>query len=188
MTLRYDFDIFDVVPPELDSDPDLQAFLIRNGLQSRQEAQQIALFRSEDTAEALRKAPAALRNYLVEAGFGLNTYDSGAPSGRYPAKDEDARLALIARLTESASRFDLSDDDVHEREFSLADFLTHLVEASPIDWPEERMRAVDAISVTVPKSTSLIATAASLALSGVTAGLARGMPLLGQLRRTVSST
>lgn len=188
MTLTYDFDIFDVVPPDVDADPELQAFLIRNGLQKQLDTQQIALFRSEDTAEALRKAPAPLRNYLIESGFGLNTYDSGAPYGRYPARDEEARLALIARLTENAPRFDLSEADAAAGGFSLSDFLAHLAEAAPIDWPSSHGRGgLDAISDPVPKTQSLISMAANAALAGVSARLARGVPLWGQLRRAASS-
>ncbi|NEX47375.1 hypothetical protein [Pseudotabrizicola algicola] len=139
MALAYDFDIFEVIPDAGTSDPELDGFLTAAGFVSKTEAATVALFRDPRTAEALRRAPPALREYFVASGFGFNTYDSGAPAGRYPAKDEAARLAVIFRLTENASRHALPrPDDAPEggEVFRLGAFLAELDRAQPIDMPE----------------------------------------------------
>lgn len=136
MVLAYDFDIFEVIPDSGPSDPGLDGFLTAAGFVSQADGATVALFRDPRTAEALRRAPPALRDYFVASGFGFNTYDSGAPPGFYPAKDESARLAIILRLTENASRHALQRfDDAPEggEVFRLGAFLSELDRAQPID-------------------------------------------------------
>lgn len=139
MSLTYDFDIFDVIPDAAASGSQLDNFLSDIGFRPKQENATVALFRDVRTAEALRNAPPALRDYFVACGFGLNTYMSGAPSGCYPAKDEAARLALILRLAQNASRFDLPPPE-HNAEggdvFRLGAFLEALECATPVDIPD----------------------------------------------------
>ncbi|MFN4130758.1 MAG: hypothetical protein ACK4GC_13235 [Paracoccaceae bacterium] len=139
MALAYDFDIFEVIPNSGLSDPELDGFLSGVGLRPQSDSATVALFRDLRTAEALRRAPPALRAYFVASGFGFNTYDSGAPAGRYPAKDEAARLALIYRLTENARRHALPrPDDAPEGGdvFRLGAFLAELDRSEPINMSE----------------------------------------------------
>ncbi|MFN4154536.1 MAG: hypothetical protein ACK4HF_07770 [Paracoccaceae bacterium] len=141
MALVYDFDIFEVIPEFGSPDPKLDAFLADIGFGPGRSATTVALFRDPRTADALRKAPTGLRNYFLDSGFGLNTYASGAPSGRYPARDEAARLDLIRRLTENAPAYSLPrPDDCAESGdiFRLGEFLAELDRSEPIVMPKER--------------------------------------------------
>ncbi len=191
MKLRYDFDIFDVSPPEEGGDPELMGFFVRAGLGGGAGTSQVALFRDEETARALREAPRAMRAYFLESGFGLNTYRSGAPVDHYPATDEAARLRVIERLTANAGLFALPGAEQTPPDgFSLSDFIAHLAIAAPIDMPAPAQASTptfDAISAPLPKNRGEAPTArASAALNqiaGVTGRLLRQMPRLGQLRR-----
>ncbi|MFN3844764.1 MAG: hypothetical protein ACK4RZ_02945 [Paracoccaceae bacterium] len=141
MTLAYDFDILDVIPEDDASDPQLDVFLKEIGFKPNTDPGSVALFRDPQTAEALRNASPALRNYFLASGFGFNTYQSGAPAGRYPAKDEAARMSIICRLTENAARFALSqpEDGLDNRDrFCLDDFLAELARSEPFDGPSDR--------------------------------------------------
>ncbi|MDR7123873.1 hypothetical protein [Pseudotabrizicola sp. 4114] len=135
MALAYDFDIFDVIPDSGSTDPQLDGFLSRAGFAPGRDLATVALFRDPLTAQALRDAPPGLRDYFLASGFGLNTYASGAPPGRYPARDEAARLALIQRLADNAPHHTLprSEDSVEGGDvFRLEAFLAALDECEPI--------------------------------------------------------
>lgn len=196
MALSYDFDIFDVIPADSGDDPDLQALLARLGRTSPlQDGVQdsIALFRNEATAEALRRAPAPLKEYFLAAGFGLNTYDSGAPSGRYPARDEEARLALIHRLTALAPNYPLSEPPAEEGAFSLADFLHQLTQAEPVALEDAVMPHKAVAGSLAPVSESdgrsrRLSLPAFGALAGMTGRVLRGVPRLAHLRRQAASS
>ncbi len=144
MTLNYDFDIFDLVPKGLGQDPETTGFLRRLGLLARKGTgasnmadigpNQVALFRELQTADALRAAPKGLRDYFLTAGFGLNTYCSGAPRHHYPATDENARLEIIERLTVLAPSHTLPEPGDYPEGgavFRLGAFLADLGEARP---------------------------------------------------------
>lgn len=188
MALNYDFDMFDVVPSDVSDDPELQQFLNDAGFDMAPEMGQIALFREIRTADALRNAPEPIRAFFLESGFGLNTYDSGAPCGRYPAKDEEARLDLIRRLTENAVNFPLANAETGGADFCLSDFLDQLGKSSPIDFPAGDNGAVDAISPAIPKNQ-----VEGLAASGrghfmsLTSRLVKAMPRLRPFRRSTAT-
>lgn len=145
MGLQYDFDIFDLNPSKGAQDDEIKGFLARLGLGSgklhagrgpHSEAgpNRIALFRDAQTADALRDASGALRDYFMAAGFGLNTYSSGAGRHLYPASDEDARLEIIQRLTDLAPAHHLpgpADYPEGGEVFRLGAFLADLAEARP---------------------------------------------------------
>lgn len=146
MALAYDFDIFEVIPNSESSDPQLDGFITHAGFRLHRDAATVALFREERTAAALRTASPDLRGYFLASGFGLNTYDSGAPRGHYPAKDEAARLELIQRLTENVRHHTLPrPDDCAEGGdvFRLGEFLAELDRSIPIDMAERPTRATD---------------------------------------------
>ncbi|MDO8883910.1 MAG: hypothetical protein U0934_11185 [Pseudotabrizicola sp.] len=139
MALAYDFDIFQIIPDTGSSDSELSGFLNAIGFSPPPEAATVALFRDPRTADALRRAPPGLRAYLLDSGFGLNTFDSGAPRGRYPARDEAARLDLIRRLTDNARSHDLPrpDDSAEGGDvFRLGEFLAELDKTAPIQMPD----------------------------------------------------
>lgn len=134
MALSYDFDMFDVFPTEGEDDPVLGKFMTEIGFRPDAATRKVALFRDARTADALRDAPEGLRNFFLASGFGLNTFQSGAPAGFYPEQDEEARLDVIRRLTENAEVFSLPrlDQATETSEFSLTAFLTALAAAQPM--------------------------------------------------------
>ena len=135
MALIYDFDIFEVIPDHGPRDPQLDGVLSRIGFKPSPDSATVALFRDPQTAEALRTAPPGLRDFFLQSGFGLNTYTSGVPRGRYPAKDEAARLAVIERLARNACRYALprpGDGAEAGNVFRLHEFLAALDQAEPI--------------------------------------------------------
>ncbi len=156
MTLSYDFDMFDVIPPEGEDDPALGHFMAEIGFCPDERARKVALFRDPRTADALRAAPDALRAFFLASGFGLNTYQSGAPAGRYPAQDEEARLDIIRRLTENAEVYSLPrlNQASEDQEFSLEEFLTALAAAQPLELTlNGAVLAVDTAELLAPEET-----------------------------------
>jgi len=156
MGLIYDFDIFDLTPQGPGPDPEVTGFMARLGLLARASRDgadppdpgsvRVALFRERATADALACAPDGLRDYFMAAGFGLNTYSSGAPRHCYPAADELARLEVIDRLAALAPRFALTAPEGHSEDghlFRLEAFLADLAETRPLDpEPEASPRRV----------------------------------------------
>jgi len=135
MGLNYDFDVFSVFPKAVFDDPKVGGMLAELGFQHQQRGNHVALFRDPRTVEALRRAPQAVQDYLRGAGFGMNTYDSGAPAGRYPAEDEPARVALIEKLAVELPRHSLpkaDDSQPDPREFNLPAFFEAVVLAEPL--------------------------------------------------------
>ena len=98
MPLRYDFDMFSAIDESIIDDPKYKDLFASAGIRSDMAANKVALFRDQKTVDALRAAPEPLRRYLLDCGFGLNRFDSGAPDGYYPAKDEAARLRVLDAL------------------------------------------------------------------------------------------
>lgn len=163
MALAYDFDIFRIIPDFGPSDAGLSGLLKDVAATAQQDSMTVALFRDARTAEALRRAPSSLRTYLLESGFGLNTYSSGAPAGHYPASDEAVRLDLIQRLADNARRFALpSPEDSAEGgdAFRLGAFLEALEQSQPIvmarqDPPEAQPNADQTAVQVTPRRRSL---------------------------------
>ncbi len=158
MSLTYDFDIFDVIPDQPSDESDGSTFMADIGFEPDARTTKVALFRDPRTALALRYAPEALRNYFIASGFGLNTFDSGAAANRYPLKDEDARLDIIARLTENAGHHTLprpGDYPEGGDVFRLGEFLAHLAEAQP-EMTDDEMTVIvpthDMVGTSVRKS------------------------------------
>ncbi|MEO1641083.1 MAG: hypothetical protein AAFU41_17740 [Pseudomonadota bacterium] len=132
MALRYDFDMFSIMP-ETVQDKFSSEFdkLGLTGMMSEQKA----MFRDPNTVEALRTADQVVQDYFLASGFGLNTYDSGAPAGRFPAKDEEARAEIIDNLTKNLQSHDLKGANFGG--FNFSDFLTSIGEANPITMPSK---------------------------------------------------
>lgn len=134
VTLNYDFDILDLHPDQKWGTASLDRLMAQAGFTADPRETRVALFRDPRTAKALAKAPVALRDYFLGSGFGLTSYHSGAADGRYPARDEKARLAIIARLTLNVGDYDLPSPDEYPEAgevFRLGDFLHHLSLAQP---------------------------------------------------------
>ncbi len=87
--MRYDFDIFPIIPDEarLAHQETYDALGIGHIT-----GKTFALFRDPETAYALKNADEAVRTVFEKAGFGMGVYDSGAPEGHYLATDKQERL------------------------------------------------------------------------------------------------
>lgn len=150
MDFKYDFDMFSIIPDEVRQE--FQGMLNEVGMGAAS-TEQIALFRDPDLVMALQDADEAVKQVFIDAGFGLNVYDSGAPEGRYPSHDEDARNACVRRLADKIAETEgLNDADWGG--FSLEDFLTYLTIARPIDNVE--MQSLQTSRVTHTKKRSLL--------------------------------
>ncbi len=124
MALRYDFDMVAMTPEGL---PDQFGDLALTGVG----AEKVAMFRDPNTVAALHKADPAVRTYFTESGFALAQFDSGAPAGRFPSRDEDARIAVIDRLTANLETHDLADAAWGGFDFDA--FMDALSEAEPVE-------------------------------------------------------
>ena len=123
MALQYDFDMVAITPKGL---PDKFGDLAVTGVA----AEKVAMFRNPETVAAIAQADQAVRTFLTESGFALQQFDSGAPPGRFPMQDEEARIALIERLSNNLHTHDLSDADWGQ--FDFGDFMDALSSAEPI--------------------------------------------------------
>ena len=129
MSFKYDFDMFSVVPEEMKQE--FQNAFDELGMGGKT-TEQVALFRDPALAVALQNADDEVRQLFLNAGFGLNVYDSGAPDGCYLAKDEAGRSACISRFAQSI----VNERDVLSRNwngFDIEAFLDHVTQARPIE-------------------------------------------------------
>lgn len=129
MGFKYDFDMFSIMPDEVRAE--FKDMLDEVGM-GEVTSKQIAQFRDPATAEALQNAAPQVKELFLSAGFGLNTYHSGAPEGRYPGIDEQARNACLRRLAEGIA----ASEGLNEADwggFNIDDFMDHLTDARPID-------------------------------------------------------
>lgn len=141
MQLSYDFDMFCVIPQALFDDPKVGPRLRSSGLRPDHRENRVALFRDPATAAAFRRAPQHVQDYLRAAGFGTTTYASGAPPGRYPARDEMARMAVLCALRRLAPRFPLPEASAPRAapgEFEVREFLMAALDARPYEMAADR--------------------------------------------------
>ena len=124
MALRYDFDMVTMTPEGL---PDQFGDLVLTGVG----AEQVAMFRDPNTVAALKQADSAVRSYFTDSGFALKQFDSGAPPGRFPERDEEARIAVIDRLTANLETHDLANAAWGEFDFDA--FMDALATAQPVE-------------------------------------------------------
>lgn len=129
MGFKYDFDMFSVIPEEVRQE--FQGFLNDVGM-GASVGQQVALFRDPALVEALSSADEKVKNLFLDAGFGLNVYDSGAPDGRFPGHDEAARNACVRKLSDNiAASKNLKN--ANWGGFDPMEFLDYFIAAKPID-------------------------------------------------------
>jgi hypothetical protein len=130
--VNYDFDMHSIIPDAVQRKN--QGFFNELGVSALM-SRQIALWRDPQVVEALRRADEPVRQLFLKSGFGVNRYDSGAPAGRYPARDENARLHCLQRLTDNWIEA-LEGDELDGADwggFDIAAFLISVAEAEPID-------------------------------------------------------
>lgn len=150
MDFKYDFDMFSIIPDEVRQE--FQGMLNDVGM-GAVATEQKALFRDPLLVDALQSADEVVKNVFLEAGFGLNVYDSGAPDDRYPGHDEDARNACVRKLADTIAETE-GLNEANWGGFSLEDFLEYLTVAKPIDVME--MQAVEQVYETQKKKRSML--------------------------------
>ncbi|SLN31161.1 hypothetical protein TRL7639_01304 [Falsiruegeria litorea R37] len=129
MSYSYDFDMFSVMPDEVQQK--FQGFLNDIGM-AHTATQQVALFRDPGLVEALRGADEEIKQMFLDSGFGLNVYHSGAPNGRFPARDENARNVCVSRLAKNMGKIEnLKDRDWGG--FDVVAFLDYFQSAEAMD-------------------------------------------------------
>ena len=157
MELKYDFDVFRVIPDSIYADPKLGGMLADLGFAQNMRANHVFLFRHQATADALRTAPDDIRESLLALGFGMNAHSSGCPDGFYPAADQAIRMDLAQRLAGAVSGGAFPPAP-HAGPFVLARLCEVLVSAAPMPQPPVRSGPDRAQRVTQ------IAVAAAIAL------------------------
>lgn len=171
MDFKYDFDMFSVIPEEVRAE--FQGMFDEIGMGAAA-GEQVALFRDPALVEALASAEDKVKDLFLNAGFGLNVYDSGAPEGRYPGHDEDARNNCVRRLADNIAATD-GLKDANWGGFNVDDFLIHLSLAQPIDQVEMQQNTDVKISHQKKKSVTrmgLVAGGAMIMASTVGIALA----------------
>ncbi|EBA13799.1 hypothetical protein [Roseobacter sp. CCS2] len=124
MALRYDFDMVALTPDGL---PDQFGDLEATGVAT----EKVAMFRDPDTVTALKAADTAVRTYFIDSGFALKQFDSGAPAGHFAMRDEDARIAVINRLTANLETHDLANAAWGGFDFDA--FMDAMATAEPVE-------------------------------------------------------
>ena len=126
MALTYDFDMFSIIPKELQAQ---YGELFADIGMKEQASQQRALFRDPAAVAALQGASEEVRKCLLDSGFGINVYDSGAGPGRYPAADAPARAEVIERLMENLEKL---PPDADWNGFDIEAFAMAALTAKPL--------------------------------------------------------
>jgi hypothetical protein len=95
-----------------------------------------ALFRDPRTVAALRAAPAAVRDFLAESGFGSEVLEGGAPPGSYWWSEEGARLDIMERMSEALERYTLpKPGELPEGAFNLSHLFGAIMAAQAVPDP-----------------------------------------------------
>ncbi|MEO3414931.1 hypothetical protein AAFO92_09770 [Roseovarius sp. CAU 1744] len=150
MGFKYDFDMFSTMPDEVRQE--FQGMLNDIGLGAIG-TEQKALFRDPALVDALSGADEQVRNLFLASGFGLNVYDSGAPDGRYPGHDEEARNACVRKLAENVATAE-GLTEANWNGFDIGGFLDYLAVARPMD--EIEMQAIAKAQATGKRKSSLL--------------------------------
>ncbi|MGI3164013.1 hypothetical protein [Pseudooceanicola sp. 200-1SW] len=127
--MNYDFDMHSVLPLAA------QRKARSEGRKGDLSGQQIALFRDPKVADALRAADREVQELFLESGFGLTSWVSDLPQGRFRAIDEEARTEAISRFAANlrASRGRLRK--ANWGGFSISDFTNSYLNADALPQP-----------------------------------------------------
>ncbi|WP_298851748.1 hypothetical protein [uncultured Ruegeria sp.] len=122
MGLEYDFDIVNVTLDDLDPK--------KLGSNSDTERHVCAVFRDIRTADALRGTSPKIRKIFMDAGFSLESRNSGIVPGVYPAEDQTDRVQILRSLFENVKTRGVQGE--YCGEFNLWDFLHYVRSAQPM--------------------------------------------------------
>jgi len=130
--MRYDYDMFSIIPDEVQGQ--FQEMFNDLGVNDMT-SQQKGLWRDTDVVEALLGADQVVKDLFNKSGFGVNHYFSGAPEGRFFARETKARQqiedAFLAGLSDGLDNGSLQGTNWNG--FVLEDFLEYIETARPID-------------------------------------------------------
>lgn len=152
--LCYEFDIFCADKARAQDGQRAARGLTATG-QIRSETM-IALFRSQETADAVTAAPSVVRLFLEETGFGFTSSVSGAPAGYFPTNDGAIRDELIEQMTGALSNRALKKALIRAADhtsFNISSFINSVAStriaaaASMDDAPKERPKRPKADAV-----------------------------------------
>lgn len=127
MIQSYDFDMFSVIPKELQAQ--FGDMFAEAGLGNAM-GEQRALFRDAGAVAALQGASEEIKDCFLTSGFGLNVYDSGAGPGRFPPSDGPARAHVIEQLLNNLERLPSS---LNWNGFDIEAFAMAAMNAKPLD-------------------------------------------------------
>ncbi|MDX8353270.1 hypothetical protein [Cognatiyoonia sp. IB215182] len=126
--LSYEFDIYYADPADAASHS--AKGLTLDG-QRRSDAI-IALFRDQETTDAVTASPPIVRLFLEETGFGFSNAAMATQSGYVPATDDETRRDLVDQLTQTLSNRALKkalSRVARQSEFDVVAFIASVVAA-----------------------------------------------------------
>ncbi len=161
MSLSYDFDMFSIIPDDVQQG--FQAMF--NELRvSSQMSQQVALFRDPKVPQALKTADEQIKQLFLNSGFGLNIYSSGAPANRFPAMDENARNACMSRFARNLKALE-NPKSLNWGGFEPLPFIDYFEQAEAMDEAD-----IDAYREAQMKVSQRLAARRKLATAGLATG------------------
>lgn len=122
MSLEYDFDIVKVALDE--SEPEKLGAQMDGGRQVH------AVFRDIRTADALRGTSPKIRKIFLDAGFSLESRNSGIVPGVFPVEDQVDRVRVLRSLFTNIKTRGVQGE--YCGEFDLMDFLGYVRAAQPM--------------------------------------------------------
>ncbi len=122
MSLEYDFDIVNVALDDVDPE--------KPGAQMGEGRQVHAVFRDIRTADALRGTSPKIRKMFLDAGFSLESRNSGIVPGVFPAEDHADRVQVLRSLFANIKTGGVRGE--YCGEFNLMDFLNYVRMAQPM--------------------------------------------------------
>jgi len=136
MALSYDFDITSVIPTDMMTEPRAGSFAAEIGAAGMSPENFVALFRKQETVDALNQAPEDVRELLVAAGWGRGRAQSDMPDGTYPTDHKELRAHFLGRLVDTLEErgWPEGDDGGSSPDaFKLRDFMSAALAAQPVD-------------------------------------------------------
>ena len=141
MALTYDFDMFSIMPKEIQ---ERFGDTFKELGMSEQMKEQRALFRDPAAVMALQGASDAVKKCVIDSGFGINVYDSGAGPGCFPPSDAQARMNVLGKLRQNLRQLPPEAD---WNGFDIDAFMESAATARPNDVPAHSLKEIRRNSV-----------------------------------------
>ncbi|MBR9762751.1 MAG: hypothetical protein GYB53_04270 [Rhodobacteraceae bacterium] len=141
----YDFDMHSVLPLAA------QRGARTAGREGDLSGQQIALFRDPRVADALRAADPEIQQLFLDSGFGMTSWASDLPDGRFRERDSAARNRVISRF---AANLRKAPVDLRQKDwggFALSRFTDSYLSARALPNHVRITRAEDPVPLVRPR-------------------------------------